>query len=270
MTVRRLYSLARNYLKWKMSRFPLPSELASIHDDAIAYASTIQNIVAAQGGCQSLSSEALNVLAFSAILYHRSVRTLCEEGWTPTAPVLNRTLLDIFANCVAVTYDGSNAEYMGFKYMSHFHRKWLTDPQITAPELAEVNAALDMMSGRLNPSEQVKAQALRAVQNPPAFWFRPEYNSIEAIMKLCTTPMYELYRFYSGPAHGGFSGKFVFDDDPHLEDIEPRQHARNTPRAILASTRLLIEICRIRDTWDNGGAGEAVYKELVQRISNLK
>src|SRR6266852_980746 len=101
-----------------MARFPLPAGFTSIHDDAIAYACAVQNAVAAQGGCQSLSSEALNVLAFNAILCHRAVRTLCEERWTPTASVLNRTLLDIFANCVAVAYQAANADYMGSKYLS--------------------------------------------------------------------------------------------------------------------------------------------------------
>ncbi len=159
---------------------------------------------------------------------------------------------------------------MGFKYMSHFHRTWLIDPQITAPEQTEVNAAIDMMVNRLGAADQIKAQQLRAQPKPTVYWFKPEYNSIEAIMKLCTAPMYEMYRFYSGPAHGGFSGKFVFDDDPHLEDIDPREHPRNAPKAIIASTRLLIEICRIRDHWDNGGAGEDVYTELVGRIAQLR
>jgi len=81
MRIKTLYSVVSNWLRWKMSRFPLPDDLAAIHDDVIAYASTVQNCVAGQGGCQSLSSEALNVLAFSAILDHRGIRTLCEEGW---------------------------------------------------------------------------------------------------------------------------------------------------------------------------------------------
>lgn len=253
-----------------MSRFPLPADSASIHDDAIAYASTVQNNVAAQGGCRSLSSEALNVLAFNAILYHRAVRTLCEEGWTPTAPVLNRTLLDILASCVAVTNRPAIADYMGFKYMSHFHRQWLTDAQITPPERAEATTGLDMMMGRLQPADQARAQQLRAEPRPASYWFKPEYRSIEAIMKLCAFPIYEIYRFYSGAAHGGFAGKFVFDDEPHLEDIGPRQHPRNFPKAIVASTRLLIEVCRVRDHWDNAGAGEDVYRELVGRIAQLR
>jgi hypothetical protein len=44
-----------------------------------------------------LASEALNALMFCAVLTHRSVRTICEEGWTPIASVLNRTLPDIYS-----------------------------------------------------------------------------------------------------------------------------------------------------------------------------
>jgi hypothetical protein len=159
---------------------------------------------------------------------------------------------------------------MGFKYISHFHRTWLTDPQITVPERTEVNTALDMMVNRLEAADQVRAQQLRTQPKPQIYWFRPEYNSVEAIMKLCAVPIYQLYRFYSGPTHGGFAGKFVFDDEPHLEDIEPRKHPKNVHRAVVASTRLLIELCRVRDHWDNGGAGEAVYQELVGRIVALQ
>jgi hypothetical protein len=178
--------------------------------------------------------------------------------------------LDILANCVAVINQPGLADYMGFKYMSHFHRTWLTDPQITAPERTEVNAVLDTMVNKLEAADQIKAQQLRAKPKPQSYWFRPEYNSVEAIMKLCAVPIYQLYRLYCGPTHGGFAGKFMFDDDPHSEDIEPRKHPKNVRKAVVASTRLLVELCRVRDHWDNNGAGEEVYQGLVERIAALQ
>ena len=48
-----------------------------------------------------------------------------------------------------------------------------------------------MMVGKLNAADQAKAQQLRAEPKPAIYWLKPEYNSIEAIMKLCELPMYE-------------------------------------------------------------------------------
>src|SRR5260370_2910205 len=134
--------------------FPLRPDLASLHDDAIAHASVIQSIVARRGGCQSMSSEALNALHFIAILTHRSVRTLCEEGWTPTASILNRTMIDLFASCVAIVNDPTVANYMGFKYMTHFTRKWMADPDTPAAELVGLTAFVNDTLNKLQPPDQ--------------------------------------------------------------------------------------------------------------------
>src|SRR6266851_4886115 len=94
----------------------------------------------------------------------------------------------------------------------------------------------------------------------------PMHNSGETV---CSSDISDI-SFVFCPTHGGFAAKLVFDDDPHLEDIQPRKHPKNTYRAIIASSRLLIEICRVRDHWENGGAGDSWYQELVGRIAALK
>ncbi len=91
-----------------------------IHNDVIGYASAVQNAIAAHSGCQTMVSEALNVLEWNAVLAHRAVRSLCEAGWTPVTGVLNRTLLDVFANCVAIVDVPGRADYMGFKRFARF------------------------------------------------------------------------------------------------------------------------------------------------------
>src|ERR1022692_3753479 len=101
-----------------MAMFPLPPELTELHVDVLGYASALQNTIAVHGGCQTMASEALNALAFNAVLAHRGVRTLCEEGWTPLTPILNRTLIDIFANCIAVLNRPEQAEYRSEEHTS--------------------------------------------------------------------------------------------------------------------------------------------------------
>jgi len=249
-----------------MPRFPLPADLAGIHDDVIQFASAIQNTIVAHGGCKTMASEALNILNYNAILGHRGVRSLCEEGWTPLTPILNRTLLDVFANCVAVLNVPANADYMGFKYISEFHRKWLTDPGITDPERTAVNAELDMFVGRLPAADQVRAREVIR-EGPKAYWFQPEYKTPADLLRLSPHNIYAVYKLFSGPTHGGLGTKLLFNDDPHAENIDPREHPKNTPRAITASSRLLLEVCYVRDQWDNHGVGKDVYNQLVARLN---
>jgi hypothetical protein len=250
--------------------FPLTPELSDLHDSGIAYASVIQNDMAASGGCTRLSSEALNALMFSAVLTHRSVRTLCEEGWTPITSVLNRTLLDIFANCVALLAKPADADFMGFKYMTHFQRKWLKEPNLSAAEGVGVGANIEEMVNKLKPAEQAKARTLLTESEVTPYWFQPEFGSPKKVLAIATHPIYELYKLLSGPTHGGFAMKVLFNDDVASENINPREHPRNTPKAIVASTRLLTEVCYLRDHWENSGAGDLIYQDLITRISNYR
>lgn len=185
-----------------MPKFPLRPDLDAIHSDAIEFASDIQNRIAASGGCKNIASEALNVLAFNSILTHRSVRTLCEEGWTPVTAVLNRTLMDLFANCVAVANTPADADYMGFKYLTHFFRKWLTDPHLTGPERTHVTQIIDELVSRLRPTDQTRARLLLGEPEPTVYWYQPEFGSPKKVLETSTHPVYDMFKFLSGPTHG--------------------------------------------------------------------
>ena len=253
-----------------MPKFPLSPELDALHDEAIAYASAVQQQIAARGGCKSLSSEALNALGWSAVLLHRSVRTLCEEGWTPVTAPLIRSLLDVYGNCVAIGNNPADADYMGFKYLSHFFLKWLTSPGITAGEIRAATTSLNVFEGRLNPADQQKAKQLRARPTPRTHWFQPEYDSIKDIFSLSQVPIYRLFQMFSGPTHGGFDLKILMDDDMKSEDLDPRDHPKSVHKAIVASSRVLVEVCHIRDNWDNGDANEGMHKTFVSNLVKLR
>jgi len=127
---------------------------------------------------------------------------------------------------------------MGFKYMSDFHRKWLTDPAITDPEKKEAEAALALMVKNLTAADQMKANQLITEANPRVYFFQPEYASTRAILDLSPHPIHNLYKMYSGVTHGNFSGKMLFDDDPVAEDINPREHPKTSKRVMVTSSRL--------------------------------
>ena len=54
------------------------------------------------------------------IVTHRSIRSLCETGWTQVSPILIRTLLDVLASCYAIVSKYEDAEYMAFKFMCSY------------------------------------------------------------------------------------------------------------------------------------------------------
>jgi hypothetical protein len=143
-------------------------------------------------------------------------------------------------------------------------------PGITDPERNEATNAIDTLAAQLNPADQQKAQQLRVQPRPTTYWFQPEYENMRVILDLAQHPIYALFRMYSGPTHGGFGMKVLLNDDPRSEDIEPRGHPRNVPKAIVASSRLLAEVCHIRDNWDNADSNEAVYTRLVANIIALR
>jgi hypothetical protein len=253
-----------------MAAFALSAELEALHDDVIRFASALQVTIAQSGGCKSMSSEALNVLSYYGSLAHRGIRTLCEEGWAPLTPIFNRNQLDILVNSIAVVNDPPSADYMGFKYVSEFYRKWLVDPAITVSERLEAEGALAMMVAKLSLADQAKAQQLIQDATPRTYFFQPEYPSTKSILELSRHRIHDLYKMYSGVTHGNFSGKLLFDDDPVAENIDPREHPKTTKRAIVASSRLLLEICYIRDRWDNLGVAGDDYNDLVQRIVAIR
>jgi hypothetical protein len=250
-------------------KFSLPADLDALHSEALDYAFAVQNTLAASGGCKGLASEALNVLGFNAILLHRGVRSLCEEGWTPVTSLLCRSLLDVFASCVAVCTKPADADYMGFKYLSHFFMGLIAEPGISPAEIANFTAVIKHYEAALSPPDQQRAQKMLAGK-PELYWFKPEFKSTKAILATATIPIYPMFKMFSGPTHGGLPMKLIMNDDANSEDTAPREHPENTRKAIVASSRLLTEVFRIRDQWDNTGSNEGGYAAFIANLTKLK
>jgi hypothetical protein len=88
-------------------------------------------------------------------------------------------MLDIIANCIAVLTQPELADYMGFKYLSDFYRKWVATPEVSEPERVQATAFIESLIGRLGrPDDQEKARALTQERQPPTHWFQPEYRTI--------------------------------------------------------------------------------------------
>ena len=144
------------------------------------------------------------------------------------------------------------------------------DPDITDPERAEANTALDMIVARLRAEDQERARAVIREARPGAYWFQPRYNTPADLLRLSPHNIYAIYRLFSGPAHGGMATKMLFTDEPGEEDIDPREHPRNALKAVTVSSRLLLEVSYVRDCWDNMGVGGGVYRQLLERLIAMR
>ena len=253
-----------------MPTFPLPADLDALHSEAIEYASAVQNMLAASGGCKGLASEALNVLGNNAVLLHRGVRSLCEDGWTPVTSLLCRSLLDVLASCIAVCAKPQDADFMGFKYLSHFFMGLLAEPGLSPAETANFTSVIKTYEAALSPSDQQRAQKLFVKGKPELYWFKPQYSSVKDILATATVPIYQMFKMFSGPTHGGLPMKLIMNDDANSEDIAPREHPKNTHRAVGASSRLLVEVFRLRDHWDNTASNENLYTSFITNLAKLK
>jgi hypothetical protein len=127
-----------------------------------------------------------------------------------------------------------------------------------------------MFIERLSEGDQDRARELIQRGRPPAYWFQPEYNTTRDLLEVSPHDIHQIYKLFSAVTHGGFAARLLFDDEPAAENIEPREHPRNTPRAIVASARLLLEVCYVRDQWDNLGAAEEAYQNLLRRINAFR
>jgi hypothetical protein len=72
-----------------------------------------------------------------------------------------------------------------------------------------------------------------------------------------------MYRQFSGSTHGSFIGSVLFSDSPDVPSINPQENPARTRDAIVASSRLLLDISFAKGQFD-GIPDLAEYKEIVK------
>jgi hypothetical protein len=246
----------------------LPEDLQVIHNAVIEYGVEIHHAAAAKFEKKPespLSYGALFSLHWRSVVIHRSIRTLCEAGWTPITPILIRTLLDIIASAYAVAAKPEDAEYMGFKFMGSYLIQSIKDPDTSEALREENTKQLASLGQQLRGTDVGRTEELIKNYAPQSYWYRPEYYSPSAILKMAKNDLQFMYRQFSGSAHGGFLGSALFDDSPDMADINPQEHPRRSRSALVASSRLLLDISYIRGQFE-GVAEEAKYKHIVTEL----
>ena len=168
------------------SCWPIPKDLGTLHDVIIGYAVRIQAVAAAKQEKTAegpISHSALFTLHRIGIVTHRSIRSLCETGWTQVSPILIRTLLDVLASCYAIVSKYEDAEFMAFKFMCSYLIQAIRDPD-TSDELRKHDQEqLDKMRQQLKGEDIKRVDDFIANFKPLPYWFCPQFLSPGRIFK---------------------------------------------------------------------------------------
>ncbi len=246
--------------------WPIPKDLDTLHDVIIEYAVRIQAVAAAKQEKTAedpITHSALFTLHRIGLVTHRSIRSLCETGWTQVSPILIRMILDVLAGCYAIVSKYEDAEYMAFKFMCSYLIQAIRDPD-TSDELRKHNQEqLDKMRQQLKGEDIKRVDDFIANFKPLPYWFCPQFLSPGRIFKDLIPRLFDMYRQFSGSTHGSFIGSVLFSDSPDAPSIDPQENPARTRNAIVASSRLLLDISFAKGQFD-GIADLAEYKEIVK------
>lgn len=246
--------------------WPIPNDLAMLHDVIIEYAVRIQTAAALKQEKTTegpVSHAALFTLHRAAIVAHRAIRSLCETGWTQVTPTLNRTLLDVLASNYAIVSKSEDSEYMAFKFMCSYLIQAIGDPDTADEPRRQNQEQLDKMRQQLKGPDVKRVDAFITNFKPQPYWSCPEFSSPGKIFKDVIPRFFYIYRQFSGTVHGSFIGSVLFSDSPDTPSINPQENPVRTRSAIIASSRLLLDISWARGTFD-GIANLAEYNEIVR------
>jgi hypothetical protein len=175
-------------------------------------------------------------------------------------------MMDLIISTLAVTHREEDREYMGFKYMYGFQKEGLTT--LEAPTSAKEAARADITNAiqHLSANDQARAKAFLE-ERREAYWYRPEYRRpSDVLAKTGSNPVLKsVYALFSGAAHAGFAGLREFRDQPWIIDSAPRADKVSQNRALVLSTRLLLEFAAMRANVE----APAATRLFVRLISDL-
>jgi hypothetical protein len=142
-------------------------------------------------------------------------------------------------------------------------RRRLRDPDTSDELRKDDQEQFDKMLQQLKGEDIKRVDDFIANFKPLPYWFCPQFLSPGRIFKDQIPRLFDMYRQFSGSTHGSFIGSVLFSDSPDGPSIDPQENPARTRNAIVASSRLLLDISFARGQLD-GIADLAEYKEIVK------
>jgi hypothetical protein len=247
----------------------LPSDLEELHDVVIEFALAVNGRVDAQFEKivtrGPLGYKALQRLHRTAIVTHRSVKSLCVAGWTATTPIVIRTLVDILVSVFALARNPQDAEFMGFRFMAHGLIEGMYDPDAEPVQQQRDAVLVDLLKSNLPATDLKRADDLILAYKlkVPGFWYYPEIPNPGTAIRQNMNRLWMLWHTFCGSSHGGDIGSVLFSDNPDGAGINPEENPRKTRMAIIISSRFLLDISHAR-AQSEGEADEDDYKRVVR------
>lgn len=211
-----------------------------------------------------LAGTALFSLGADTLALHRAIRALCEAGWAFCCPLLLRAQMDDIVNLFAITVPTHDPEYMAFKYFYSYLLGFKTN-DISQATQDQIKRDL----GLLDEANRGKAAALLKSGKPMVYWYQPEYKKPSELLTKHAAPILStLWKRFSGTTHGGYLGVRLFRDNKNTIHPEPRADQRSQDRALLVSSRLIVEFFDLRCQFEHIDANGA-YQEIIKRLSDI-
>lgn len=219
-----------------------------------------------------LSRGCLLKIGERSVILHNSILSLCEDGWASVAPVILRSLLECLTNSLAIVMKDS--EYMAFRFYCNEYLNQIIDDNINQSikdiAMEQVNKQLIRLSEENQKRAKEFIQSFLKRDAPKIYWYKKEYKNTEDIFSQCNgKDMYESFKILSMSTHSTFMGSSLFKDEPDKLDINPRTDPKATKLALIFSSRVLFEIIKVRDQFEELNLSSEI-QELNTKILNLK
>jgi len=213
---------------------------------------------------------AFNSIAADQLALHRSVISLCSDGWTfATAPLL-RTMHDLLISAAIIAEVEPEAEYRGFKYTHTFLKDNLSNMAFAPEQRTRIREQIEEGLNDLPASVKDKARAFMFKERHYGYWHCPEFKRpADAVDRLFAPAAQVVYRLFSGGTHGGYLGLRLLKADP--DNIHPKQRAgaQSQKLALGGATRFTLDTFHVIDRFITSGRNENEYNQLLGRLMSL-
>jgi hypothetical protein len=229
------------------------TDVVDLHEDAMRLALLVQSKLESMkfslDNC--FARGALFSMWADACVLHQGVRALCEAGYTLGAPLLIRTLFELYLGSAVIVNAGDDADFLAFKHSCSFLVEAIRESDFPEPQRSSARDQIEELIKQLPNQLQERARTFVFKDKIRKFWYSPEFTGPgDIIEKYGKGDLKLQYRLMSASTHGGFSGMRLYKDEPDTISTSPRRDSWAQNRALLSSARLLVEFCVLRAHWD--------------------
>lgn len=266
-----LTSFIKRVFKLEKWQKDILKSVRNFHDKVINFSSftqTATNEKHANSTSNQLSRGVFFKLHAYAIVLHRAIISLCDDGWSQVTPLLLRVMFDVFANLLVI--EEKDSEYRAFKYFYFFQMKVKNDQTIPKEEKLRFRKEIEEGLDKLDASTRKRGEQFINQNKFGSYWFNPEYKSpSDVLKKLSTSEVSWIYKTYSGASHGGHVGSSIYLDEPDKIDINERSNPKKANLAVMHSCRCLLDICGLRNQFEDLGLRK-IYLDLLKEFNSFK